>query len=148
MTKRPPSISLAALLPLACLLLAPLASLHAADLGGVIVRLEGDDGPATVLAQLVEPFKMQITVNSANETKPLAIRVELPSSGPRAWPAADVEVRDAQGKALMVRRAGIEWSKLLIPVPAVAGNYFVQTVPPAGGKPSLPPEKERVLVMA
>ena len=131
---------------LPALLLAPLAALHAADLGGVIVRLENYQGPATVLAQPVEPFKIQITVNPGNETRPLAIRVELPNSGPRAWPAVDVEVRDAQGRALMVRRTGIEWFKLLIPVPAVAGSYFVQAVTPAGGKPSLPSEKERVLV--
>ncbi|MFA6564641.1 MAG: polysaccharide deacetylase family protein [Verrucomicrobiia bacterium] len=129
-------------------LLAVLPVMHAADLGGVIVRLDGYDGPASVSAQLVEPFKMQITVNPANETKPLVIRVELPNSGSRAWPAADVEVRDAQGKAIMVRRAGIEWSKLLIPVPAVAGSYFVQAVHPGGGKPSLPSEKERVLADA
>ncbi|MBI5395948.1 MAG: polysaccharide deacetylase family protein, partial [Verrucomicrobia bacterium] len=133
------------ILTLVALLLAPLAALHAADLGGVVVKLDGYEGSATVLAQPVEPFRMRITVNPGNETKPLAIRVELPNSGPRAWPAADVEVRDAQGKALMVRRTGIEWFKLLIPVPAVAGNYFVQAVQPAGGKPSLPSEKGRVI---
>lgn len=131
---------------LATLLIAPLVAPHAADLGGVVVRLEGNAGTATVSPQLVERFKMQIVVNPAGESKSLRIRVELPESGPRAWPAANVEVRDAQGKALMVRRVGIEWSKLLIPVPAVAGNYFVQAVPPLGGKPALPSEKERVLV--
>jgi len=135
-----------AIVTLASLLQAPLAALLAGDLGGVVVGLEGYQGPATVSAQFVEPFKMRITINPASETKPLAIRVELPASGPRAWPAADVEVRDAREKALMVRRAGIEWFKLLISVPAVAGNYFVQAVPPTSGKPSLPSEKERVLV--
>lgn len=128
------------------LLVVPLAALHAADLGGVVVKLDGYQGPATVASQLLEPFKMQVTVNPASETKPLVVRVELPASGPRVWPAADVEVRDSQGKALMVRRAGIEWFRLLIPVPAVAGSIFVQAVPPAGGKPALPSEKERVLV--
>ena len=136
----------AAILTMSVLLLAPLATLQAGDLGGIVVRLEGYQGPATVSAQLVEPFKMRIAVHPTGETKPLAIRVELPASGPHAWPAADVEVRDARGKALMVRRAGIEWFKLLIPVPAVADDYFVQAVQPAGGKPSQPSEKERVLV--
>lgn len=131
---------------LAALLPVPLATLHAVDLGGVVVRLESYTGPATVSAQLVEPFKVQLAVNPAGETKSLRIRVELPESGPRAWPAADVEVRDAQGKAMMVRRAGIEWHKLLFSVPAVAGSYFVQAIPPPGGKPSLPSEKERVIV--
>lgn len=134
------------LLILAVLLLVPLTALHAADLGGVIVRLEGYNGPATVQAQSVGPYKIQLTVNPGNEPKPLATGVELPNSGPRAWSAADVEVRDAQGKALMVRRSGIEWFKLLVPVPAGAGNYFVQAVQPAGGKPVLPSEKERVLL--
>lgn len=118
----------------------------AADLGGVVVKLDDYAGPATVSAQLVEPFKVQLAVNPVGETKPLRIRVELPESGPRAWAAADVEVRDTQDKAMMVRRAGIEWSKLLIPVPAVPASYFVHAVQPPGEKPSLPSEKERVLV--
>jgi hypothetical protein len=121
-------------------------ALHAAELGGVVVRIEGNAGAANVSAQLVERFKLQLAVDPKGETKPLVIRIELPESGPRAWPAADVEVRDAQGKALMVRRAGIEWAKLLIRVPAVADNYFVQAVQPAGGTPALPSEKERVFV--
>lgn len=128
------------------LLLTPLAALHAADLGGVVAGFEKYEGPATVLAQSTKPFQIQLAVNPGSETRPLVIRVELPASGPRVWPAADVEVRDARGKALLVRRGGIEWFKLLIPVPAVADSYFVQAVPPAGGKSSLPSEKERVLM--
>ena len=127
------------------LLLAPLTALRAADLGGVVVRLDGGAGAASVSAQLVEAFKMQLAVDPAGGAKPLRIHAELPESGPRAWPAADVEVRDAQGKALMVRRAGIEWHKLSFSVPAVAASYFVQAVQPAGGKPALPSEKERVI---
>ena len=126
-------------------LLAPLTALHGADLGGVVVRLEGYQGSATILAQPLGPFKVQIAVNPKTETRPLVVRVELPNSGPRAWPAADVEVRDARGQALLVRRAGIEWSNLLIPVPAVAGIYSVQAVPPPSGKPSMPSDQERVL---
>ncbi|MBI5775146.1 MAG: polysaccharide deacetylase family protein [Verrucomicrobia bacterium] len=122
-----------------------LAALPAADLGGVIVKLEAHQGPATVVARPLEPFKIQIAVDPKTETKPLLIRVELPNSGQRAWPAADVEVHNAQGKALMVRRTGTEWFKMLIPVPAVAGNYFVQAVQPSGGKTAPPSDKERVL---
>ena len=126
-------------------LVAPLLAGQAVDLGGVVVRLEGYQGPATILAQPLERFKVQAAVDPKAETKPLVIRVELPNSGPRAWPEADVEVRDAQGRAVMVRRSGTEWSNLLIPVPAIAGTYFVQAVPPAGGKPAMPSEQERVL---
>ncbi|MCR4412804.1 MAG: polysaccharide deacetylase family protein [Thermoguttaceae bacterium] len=134
------------MLMLSALLLALAAPLRAADLAGVVVRLEGYEGPATVSARVVGPFQIQLTVDPATETKALAIRVELPETGPRAWPAADVEVRDAQGKALLVRRAGTEWSKLLVRVPAVAGTYLVRAAPrpePAG---LLPSEKERWLV--
>lgn len=86
-----------------------------------------------------------MVVNPKTETTPLVIRVDLPNSGARAWPAADVEVRDAQGKALLVRRNGIEWFNLLIPVPPAVGTYFVQAVPATGGTPP-PSEKERVLM--
>jgi len=119
---------------------------RADDLGGVVVRLEGYEGPATVSARLVGQFKVQLLVNPATETEPLVVRVDLPETGSRAWPAADVEVRDAQGKALLVRRAGIEWSKLLIQVPAVAGTYYVQAVSRLEAAEPLPSENERWLV--
>jgi len=127
------------------LLQAPLPAQPAVDLGGVTVRLEGYRGSATIVAQSLDLFKVRLAVDPKAETQPLVIRVELPNSGPRAWPAADIEVRDAQGRAVMVRHAGIEWSNLLISVPAVAGSYFVQAVPPPSGKPSMPSDKERVL---
>ncbi len=130
---------------IATLVLTPLTGLHAADLGGVVVGLEGYPGPATIVALPLERFKIQIAVDPGTETKPLVIRVELPNSGPRAWPAADVEVRDAQGQAVMVRRSGIEWSNLLIPVPAVACDYFVQVVPGANVQRMMPSDQERVL---
>lgn len=123
----------------AILLCAPMAAPDAADLGGVAVRLEGYDGPATVLAQPVAPFKIHITVNPGHGTRPLAISVEFPNSGPRAWPAADVEVRDARGEAMRVRRAGIEWFKLLIRVPpSLAGASFRRCLPQAGKHRSPP----------
>jgi len=88
------------------LLLAPLAVLHAADLGGVKVTLNGNQGPAVVTAELTEKFKLGVHVAANGETKPLAVRVELPNAGPNVWPAADVEVRDATGKSLLVQRTG------------------------------------------
>lgn len=122
-----------------------LSAARGADLAGVVVALDGQQGPASVAAKLVAPFKLELTVDPAAGTGPPAIRVELPTTGPRAWPVADVEVRDAQGKAVMVRRAGIEWSKLVIPVPSVPATYFVQAVSPATGRSPSPPEKERML---
>lgn len=134
------------LIPLLLLVLA--ATLRAADLGDVNVRLEDYDGPASVVARRIAPFRFQLTFKPGDGPQPRLIRVELPTSGPQVWPAADVEVRDAQGRAVLVRRSGIEWAKLLIPVPATAGDYFVQVVPPAGENPSPPSEKERALVDA
>ena len=117
----------------------------AAELGGVVVRFEQYDGPATIAAQSVGQYRLKIDVDPKGEREPLAIRVELPASGRNAWPAADVEVRDARGSALAVRRNGIEWHKLLIPAPAVRATYFVEAVDPPGGGPLLPAEKERQL---
>lgn len=119
--------------------------LQGADLGGVLVRLEGRESSATVSARVVGPFRIEITVNPGGGTGPLAIRVDLPESGPRTWPAADVEVRDDQGKALVVRRTGTEWFTLIVPVPAVATTYTVRTAAPPAATPALPSEKERWL---
>lgn len=130
---------------LVVLRLAMAASVGATDLGGVVVRLESYEGPATVSAAVLDQFKLQLLVDPAAETKPLKIRVELPDTGPNAWPVADVEVRDAEGKALLVRRPGIDWSKLLFQVPAVRATYFVQAIDPPEGRKRLPAENERWL---
>lgn len=130
------------------MLLAPLPGLGGADLGGIVVRFEGEHGAARVSAEPVAPFQLRLAVQPEGVTTPLVVRVELPTTGPRVWPFADVEVRDDEGGAIRVRRSGTEWFKLLIPVPAVARGYFVQAAPPAGGKPTLPPEAGRVLVDA
>lgn len=116
-----------------------------AELAGVAVTFERYAGPATVVAQSVAPHKLQIDVDPQTERESLVIRVELPTSGRQAWPAADVEFRDARGRALAVRRSGIEWHRLLVPVPAVRDTFFVQAVAPPGGRPLLPAEKERHL---
>jgi hypothetical protein len=117
----------------------------AAEVDGVVVELDKYEGPATIAAQSSGPYKLSIAVNPMTERDPLAIRVELPNSGCNTWPAAAVEVRNAYGEALAVRRSGIEWHKLLITVPAVTVQYFVQAVNPPRGKPMNPDEKERQL---
>ncbi len=85
----------------------------AADLAGVAIKFEKYDGPATVGAQLVDRHQLRLDVDPKTEREPLAIRVELPGTGRNAWPVAGVEVRDARGRALAVRRSGIEWQNLL-----------------------------------
>jgi hypothetical protein len=124
--------------------LTPLTGL-AAQPAGVIVRLEDYDGSAKVTAQSVGEYKLRIDVDPRTEIKGLVIYVELPSTGRKAWPVVDVEVRDARGEAVVVRRSGIEWHKLLIAVPALHSAYFVQAVDPPKGKPRLTAEKARQL---
>jgi peptidoglycan/xylan/chitin deacetylase (PgdA/CDA1 family) len=131
---------------LAALVLAPLQGPCAADLGGVTTRLEGGQGSATLVAEELDSFKIRLTVDPKTDAGPLAIRVELPNSGPRAWPAADVDVRDAQGRALLVRRTGTEWFNLVIPVPSVAARYVVEAVRSTAGNRPLPSERDRALV--
>jgi hypothetical protein len=116
------------------------------DMSGVLVGFEKYNGPATIVTQSVDQYRLKIDVDPKMEREPLAIRVELPTSGRHAWCAADVEVRDAQGRPLAVRRSGIEWHRLLIPVPTVCDTYFVQAVTPPGGRSPLPADKERNLI--
>jgi hypothetical protein len=116
------------------------------DASGVLVRFEKYDGPATIVTESVDQYRLRIDVDPKMEREPLAIRVELPTSGRNAWCAADVEVRNVRGRPLAVRRSGIEWHKLLIPVPTVRDTYFVQAVAPPGGRSPLPAEEERNLV--
>ena len=115
------------------------------DSSNVLVKFEEYDGPATFVTQSNDEHTLTIDVDHKTEREPLTIRIELPTSGRKAWPVADIEVRDAQGRPLAVRRSGIEWHKLLILVPAVRGNYSVQAVARRGGRPPLPADTERTL---
>ena len=124
------------------------AAVDAAQLPGVNVELEDYDGSAELSAQLVEKRKLRIEVTPNSERQRLAIRVELPFTGRNAWPIADVEVRNSQGRPVAVRRSGIEWHRLLIPVPAVAETYYVQAVDPPAGAPATLPDQHRQLVDA
>jgi hypothetical protein len=115
----------------------------AADLGAVVVRFAGYEGPAKLVAQSIDAYKLRIDVDPKTETNALLIRVELPHTGRKAWPVADVEVRDAYGQAVAVRRGGIEWHTLLIPARAEHCSYFVQAVDPPEGETLRPSDRER-----
>ncbi|MDZ4288716.1 MAG: polysaccharide deacetylase family protein [Prosthecobacter sp.] len=121
------------------------AATQAADLGGAKVGLNDYHGPAVTQVQRLEPFKLRVDLQANGETKPLILGVELPSSGPNAWPFADVEVRDATGKTLLVRRTGIEWFNMLIPLPAGLTTCFIQAIPPPGGWPKPTSDKDRAI---
>ena len=115
------------------------------DLGGVKVSWERYTGLATFTATSIGKFKLSVQVDCKGETQPLTLRIELPSTGRNAWPANDVEVRDAAGQAMLVQRSGIEWEKLLIPLPHNLTSCVVQAVEPVGGWPKATSEKDRVI---
>jgi len=114
-----------------------------AELAGVKIRFVDHDGSAAFFAEAIEKHALKIDVDPRGEREPLTLDVELPSSGRNTWPAADVEVLDSGGRAMPVRRPGIEWHKLSISVPAVRGTYVVHAVDPPGGRARLPSEEER-----
>jgi hypothetical protein len=118
---------------------------QSADLGDVKISLPAYQGPAILSAKSLEKFKLQLSVDPKGETKPLTVRIELPNSGPNTWPAADVEVLDTSGRALLVQRTGIEWFKMLIPLPAGITTCIVRALEPTGGWPKPTPDKERVI---
>jgi hypothetical protein len=115
------------------------------DLGGVKVALERYSGPANVSATSVDKFKLRVQVERMGESQPLSVRVELPKSGRNVWPANDVEVHDEAGDAMLVRRSGIEWENLLVPVADKVSAFIVQAVPPSVQLPRTTSDKERVI---
>ena len=114
-----------------------------ADVAGVKVRLVDHQESATIGVEATERHRLQIEVDPRSGREPLSLQVELPISGPNRWPVADVEVLDPNGRAMSVRRSGIEWHKLLIAVPPMPGTYIVETVDPPGDRPKSPSRKER-----
>ena len=110
---------------------------------GVKVKLVDPQGTATISVRATEKYSFEIDVDPRSEHRPLSIGIELPISGRDVWPIADVEVRDAQGRAMPVRRGGIEWHKLLISVAAKRDRYVVRRVDPAAPQPQSVAEKER-----
>ncbi|MBL9182806.1 MAG: polysaccharide deacetylase family protein [Verrucomicrobiaceae bacterium] len=115
------------------------------DLGGVKVSWERYTGSASFTATSLGKFELRVEVDRKGETQPLTLRIALPSTGRDAWPANIVEVRDSADQAMLVRRSGIEWDKLLIPLPQSVTSCVVQAVDPAGGWPQVTSEKDRVL---
>jgi hypothetical protein len=69
----------------------------AAESVGVAVRLDSDNGAATVRVTSVDRYKVKISVDPKTDANPLVIQFELPISGRNQWPVADVEVLDSEG---------------------------------------------------
>lgn len=115
------------------------------DLGGVKVTLDRPDATATVSATSLDKFKLRVQLNRLGDAQALNVRVELPKSGRNVWPANDVEVRDEAGAVMRVRRSGIEWENLVVPVPDKVSAFIVQAVPPPTPQPRATSDKERAI---
>ena len=109
-----------------------------ADVPGVTVALDEYDGPARVTCEAAGKHGVSLHLDPRGETEPLTIRVEVPTH----WPVEDLWVTDADGGPLAVRRRGIEWHRLFIPVPPAAASYLVAPAP-GTDPPQLPPESAR-----
>ena len=134
---------LLALVPLQLSLMAgPAVFAQQSGMAGAKVKFVDYQGSATFSSQVAASRKLQIEVDPRSEQKPLTLGVELPAGSVAVW-AVDVEVRDSMGRALPVRRSGIEWYKLLIPVPAERATYVIQAAAPPASQPKLLPENNR-----
>lgn len=121
------------------------ANAQTTGLGGVQVSFDRYQGPATVSATSLEKFKLRVQVERMGESQPLSVRVELPKSGRNVWPANDVEARDEAGTAMLVRRSGIEWEDLAVPINEKVSAFIVQAVEPSVPLPRSTSDKERVI---
>ncbi len=115
------------------------------DLGGAKVTLERPDEAATFSATSLDKFKLRVQLNRPGDAQALNVRVELPKSGRNVWPANDVEVRDEAGAVMRVRRSGIEWENLVVPVPDKVSAFIVQAVPPPAPQPRPTSDKQRAI---
>jgi peptidoglycan/xylan/chitin deacetylase (PgdA/CDA1 family) len=114
--------------------------LSAAEIEGVKYGLE--EGEGEVAAERLGPFRLGFRIPPSSGA-PRILKIDLPESGPKTWPIADVRVVDAGGNPLAVRRPGIEWGKLTIPLPADLSGLVVEAVEPAGGWPVRTSERDR-----
>ncbi len=100
------------------------------DVTGAKVSLVGDqDGDhqdlAAVSVVALGKHALRIDVAPSSRQTPRTLKVELPSSGRNTWPAADVEVLDANGHAVPAEHNGIEWHRFVISVGPAGGHFTV-----------------------
>ena len=113
------------------------------DVAGVKLGFVDDPGSATLAARELEKHKLQIHVTLKPDARPLQVGVELPTSGPNAWPASDVETLDARGQTVAAEHIGIEWRKFTIVASPAQDTFLIQVVKPASGRPRVFSDKER-----
>jgi hypothetical protein len=135
--------------PLLLLLGLVLLTFHAGaqspDLAGVKIALDHENGAVGVSGEMKGPFRLRVIPERNTESGPRNLRVELPVTGPKAWPVTDVVARDAAGNALLVQRSGIEWEKLSITLAPDQSECIIEAVEPADGWPVVTSEKSRTI---
>lgn len=108
------------------------------------VKYSFEEGSGTIRAERLGPFRLRFEVGPSSGASRI-LRIDLPESGPKTWPAADVRVVDVEGNPIAVRRPGIEWAKLSVPLTAELSGIVVEAVEPGGGWPVRTSARDRLL---
>jgi hypothetical protein len=111
------------------------------EVEGIAVQIARGAGGAAVEARLLGKFVLEIRVQPEEPREDLTIRVDLPVSGPQAWPAERVEVLNEESVPLPVTRSGDQWHGLEFTVRPVRAVYSLRARLPDAVK--LPGESER-----
>ena len=116
------------------------------EINGIGVQILSAGGSATLEAQLLGRFVLQIVVQPQDERDDLTLRVDLPVSGPQTWPAERVQVLNEKNLPLAVSRSGIQWHGLEFTVPPVQAFYSVRAQFPETTTKTvrLPRESDRI----
>ena len=115
------------------------------EVAGVKVQVYARHGAAKVSAVALGRHEVRVDVDPEAGSGSFTIRVELPETGPETWPAEDVQVFNAEGQPMAVRRDGIRWHHFELSVTPIRGAYFVRLSDPVRGNVArvMPAEAER-----
>lgn len=108
------------------------------------VKYEFEDRGGGVTAESLGAFRLRLGFEPSSGRQRI-LRVDLPESGPKTWPIADVRVVDLEGNPLAVRRPGIEWAKLTVPLDPDIQGIVVEAVEPDGGWPVRTSARDRLI---
>jgi len=116
--------------------------MKAEELDGVNFSFEVGNG--SIVPKSLGQFRLRFELEPSSDPSRV-LRVELPESGAKTWPASDVRVVDVDGTPLPVRRPGIEWGKLSIPIPSGLSAIVVEAVEPESGWSARTTDRDRFI---